>query len=254
MSYGARRVAEPDGGRHVVHRVGVDQDLDVWADRLADPLDHGDAPVLDLPLDLAIGVGRVLTEHRRAAGRDERIGLDRHRSPPDLANGVLDHLLDRLGVQEMGVERDVFADLAAEQLVDWHAERLSLDVPAGDVHAGDHRRDRAARTEVGVRPEHLVPERLDLGRVLALEQPVELAQGGGDGAVGDSARVGGDLAPAGKALVRLDLDEDVRCSARIAFWVFAAGFFWWPLDDPGSNAGDLHGKPRFGPLSQPPPL
>ena len=52
----------------------------------------------------------------------------------------------------------------------------------------DHGGHGAARPEVGVRPEHLVPERFDLRGVVALEQAVKLAERGGDGPVGDRRR------------------------------------------------------------------
>ena len=56
--------------------------------------------------------------------------------------GLLDHLGAGLGVGG-GEGRDAVAMLAAEQLVDRHAERLALDVVQGDVDRRDRR--RAAR-------------------------------------------------------------------------------------------------------------
>ena len=83
--------------------------------------------------------------------------------------------------------------------------------------------------------------------VLPLQQRVELAQHGADGAVGDRAGVGGDLAPAGQPLVRLDLDEDVlrpaALGARLALRVHDAGLRRRHLHDPRRDAPDLHPLP-----------
>jgi hypothetical protein len=130
---GGEALGEADGGGDVVEGVGVDEDLDIGADSLADGLDHGDAGVLDLAVDLAVEVVAV----DQVAGGHEGVGLDGAGAALDLGEGVLDHLLDGAGVLEVGVEGDGVADLAAEQAIDRDAEGLGGDVPAGDVDGAD---------------------------------------------------------------------------------------------------------------------
>ena len=140
----------------------------------------------------------------------ERIELQRGVAGVDDGPDLLHHAFvgAEVAAVRVGVEQDVVAHLAAEQLVDRLAQHLAADVPQRDVDAADHVGRGAARAGVGERAERLVPEPLDLRRVLADQQLVELADDARDSAVGDPGRRG-DLAPAGDALVGADLDEEV---------------------------------------------
>jgi hypothetical protein len=116
---------------------------------------------------------------------------------------VVDHPLT--GRRGVGEERHVVALLAAEQLVDRHAERLALDVVQGDVDRRDRGREDAAALEV-VRPVHLLPQRADVHRVLADQELAEVPDRGRDGLL--AAREP-RLAPADDPLVGLDLDDQL---------------------------------------------
>jgi hypothetical protein len=124
--------------------------------------------------------------------------------------GVLDERLDAAAALDVRVADDLVAGEAAEQLVDRDVERLALDVPEGDVDGGDGRGgDVAGREEAA--SEHLLPEALDLERVLADEERLEVLDGAGDGklAAGEAA-----FADAPDALVGVHDDEGVVALAR----------------------------------------
>ena len=106
-------------------------------------------------------------------------------------------------------ERDEVALLAAEQLVDRHAERLALDVVQRDVDGRDGGRQHAAALEV-VAAVHLLPERADGHRVRADQELPEVLDGADDRllAPGEAG-----LAPAVDALVGLDLDDELVADA-----------------------------------------
>ena len=126
----------------------------------------------------------------------------------------------------------------AEQLADRLAGALPLDVPERDVEAADRVDRDAAAADVVDAAVHLVPEPLDVVRVLA-EQ--ELAQ-----AVRDRVRAGGvdegrdgfwcrvDLADARQALVGVDQDDEVVLAA-VGDALVDSGL---PQDD-GLDIGDL---------------
>ena len=118
--------------------------------------------------------------------------------------GVLDQLWShrRRGGRE---KRDVVALLAAEELIDGHAERLALDVIQGNVDRRDGGRHHPAALEV-VRAVHLLPERADVHRVPADQELAEVADGALDRQL---ARGQAGLAPAVDALVGLDLDDEL---------------------------------------------
>src|SRR5690606_14889587 len=105
---------------------------------------------------------------------------------------------------------------------------LAADVPERDVDAAHAFDASAAAAHVGEAAEGLVPEPLDVGRVLALEYVADLAQHGAQGAIGEFRRRR-DLAPPGDALVGRDLEEQelppVRCAGP---------------DQPRFDAGDFH--------------
>ena len=107
-----------------------------------------------------------------------------------------------------GVSAQVVPALAAQQLVDGRVERLTLDVPQGDVQSGDAGKDHGAAV---LPPEggfvELVPDDLVVQRVHADDQlgkiPDHPGGGRGGGSVGQSG-----LAVAIDALVRIDAAED----------------------------------------------
>src|SRR5262249_7392525 len=113
-------------------------------------------------------------------------------------------LLGLLGV----VDADAVAGRAAQQAIDGRVPQFAGDVPQGHVDAGqgvDHER---ATANVAVGAEDLLPEMFRTRGVLAV---YEVEQRLGQGL--RYARVNSlDLAPAGDAVVRLDLEEDRRAS------------------------------------------
>ena len=136
---------------------------------------------------------------------------DRRSSPvrDQLAGPARWHHRPSALVAGRGEGRDAVALLAAEQLVDRHAERLALDVVEGDVDGGDRRLQHAAALEV-LAAIHLLPERADLHRVAADEELAIVLDRADHGllAAGQAA-----LAPAVDALVGLDLDEQLVAGA-----------------------------------------
>ena len=176
----------------VVGPADIDHDRGVRADRVADALDVGAVRLLGLaevlPAELEGGEARLLEAGRLLAG------LDAVR--PEEGGGV---------GADLGVGR------AAQEVAERAAERLALDVPEGDVDAADGVDHRAAAAIVDRGLVHLVPEALDVERVLADQ---DLAQADHD-RVGagrlddrlDDGRGGVGLADAGDALVGVDEDD-----------------------------------------------
>ena len=176
---------QPHGGRDVVVAVGVDQDLDRRADRLAHRGDDVDAQLLAGRRDLAGDVAGVIRPHLQ-----ERVGLERDVAGVDRPPGGGGVLLGRRAAcrePAVGVERHDVAEPAAEQVVDWPAERLALDVPERDVDPADDRGRQAARPQIGGLAEELVPDAVDVGRVLADDELLEPP----DGVADDQAAVAG---------------------------------------------------------------
>ena len=150
----------------------------------------------------------------------------------------LGHLLGRVRHQPRRVGADALVADGAEQLADRLARRLALEVPERDVEAADRVDRDAAPADVVDAAVHLVPEPLDVVRVLA-EQ--ELAQ-----AVRDRVRARGvdergdglgrrvDLADAGEPLVGVDQDDEVVLAA-VGDALVDSGL---PQDD-GLDIGDL---------------
>ena len=123
------------------------------------------------------------------------------------------HLGGRVGHQHRGVGAHPVAVRRAEQLVDRLAERLALDVPERDVEAADRVDRDPAPAEVDEAAVHLLPEPLDVERVLA-DQDVAQAHGNRVGARRLDERLDElgrrvDLADARDALVGVDPDDEV---------------------------------------------
>ena len=104
-----------------------------------------------------------------------------------------------------GEGRDAVALLAAEQLVDRHAQRLALDVVQRDVDGGNRRLQHAPAFEI-LAAIDLLPDPADLHRVAADEELAIVLDGAGHGLLATAQAA---LAPAGDALVGLDLDEQL---------------------------------------------
>ena len=208
----------------------VDQDFDVRPGDLANAGGELGGDLLALLAHAAVEIDVI-------GGADpvemrERIELQRGMPRIDDGADFLHHAFigAEIAAVRVRVEQDVVAHLAAEQLVDRLAQHLAANVPQRDVDAADHVGRRAARTGVGERAERLVPKPLDLRRVLADQQLVELADDARDGAVGDLRR-GRDLAPAGDAFIGADLHEEVFAPIRAC-----------RLHQPRHQLRDLHGS------------
>ena len=105
----------------------------------------------------------------------------------------------------------------AEQLADRLAERLPLDVPERDVDAADRvDRDSAAADEDDAAI-HLVPEPLDVERILTDQQPAEAVRDRVRARSADERRDGlgrrVDFADAGDPLVGVDQDDEIVLAA-----------------------------------------
>ena len=74
------------------------------------------------------------------------------------------------------VEDHLVPHLAAQQIIDRHAQRLALDVPQGDVDGRDGGREDALGREEAAPEEHL-PDVFGSHRVLADEQRLEMLDG-----------------------------------------------------------------------------
>ena len=133
------------------------------------------------------------------------------------------HLLGQVRPRAGGVEFQLVAHRAAEQVMDRLAAQLAEQVPQREVDAGDgvHHQPLAAVILGG--EVHLVPDLLDVGRVAPFEEAGEML-------LDD---VGGRLAAgrhreADRAVGRLDLDHqraehvDAEALARLAIFGIAA--------------------------------
>ena len=204
-----RDVAEP----------GVDHDLDAVAAGLAGG--GGEA-------DVVVGIA----SQRAPAELDRRVAQLAQRR-----HGLCD-LLGRVRHQPRRVRSNPLVLDGAEQLAHRLAERLPLDVPERDVDAADRvDRDPAAADEDHAAV-HLVPEPLDVERVLADQQLAQAVRDRmrGRGVHERRDRVGRrvDLADAGDPLVGVDQDDEIVLAA-VRNPLVHGGL---PQDD-GLDIGDL---------------
>ena len=153
----------------------------------------------------------------------------------------LGDLLCRVRHQPGGVRPDAVVVDGAEQLAHRLAEGLPLDVPEGDVDAADRvDRDPAAADEDDAAI-HLVPEPLDVERVLADQQLAEAVGNRVRARSADERRDGlgrrVDLTDAGDPLVRVDEDHEIVLAAVGDPLVHGR----LPQDD-GLDIGDLQAR------------
>ena len=198
--------AQPDRGRHVEPPMRVDQDFHLRPGDVADQAGQLGGDLLRLAAELAAEI--AIPAAARPFEMRERIELHRGVAGVDQRTDLLPHALrvGELALVRMTVEQDVVAHPPAEQLIDRHAQHLAADVPQRDVDAADAMARGAAASHVGEAAEHLVPDLLDVGRIVADQQVVELADDVRHHAVRDRCR-GGDLAPAGDTGVSRHFDE-----------------------------------------------
>src|SRR5262249_34825458 len=115
-----------------------------------------------------------------------------------------------LGCVAVAVDADAVAHLTAEQVPDRRSQRLPLDVPERHVDAG-HRpgADDAGHAMTHDGAEHLLPELLDMRRILADEHRREILH-----RALDAPRPAAALADPGDAGVGIDLDEEPVAAPR----------------------------------------
>src|SRR5215468_237830 len=124
------------------------------------------------------------------------------------------------------VDRDALAPRPAEQLIDWHAQRLAFDVEAGVENSGGGVLVETARYRARERIERGI-KAADRTRVLPDQELTHALDRGGDA----GASVFPELRPAGKPLIGADLQERIDLPTAIDMKFF--------------ELGDLHSAPRF---------
>ncbi len=163
---GLERVPEVGRLGRAEHRVRVEEQVDVVADREPQRLRR-----LDRLHDRRL---RIPVRQRVLVERGERAVAERRESLLEEPVRILDQLL-RGVAGEMPVDAHPLARRAAEEVVDRDAEPLPLEIPERDVDPGDRAHDHLPG-----RPEraahHLAPPVLDLRRVLPDEQVAEVVE------------------------------------------------------------------------------
>src|SRR5437016_3909015 len=200
-----------------IRAVGVDQQLDVRADRVADGLDAGDV--------LAHGHAADLHLYRASAHLD--VGF---------------HLFLELA-QTFAVLVIATGDIRghpvaepAEEFVQRHACDLGANVPQSDIDGADRAGGESATADNLGHP-HLVPQALDVDRILADQVVFQ----GFDGCLADQARAA--EADTRDVFVGLDLDD---AQARVGVGVLAITDRHPPRPAElfGGDARDLHKRLR----------
>jgi hypothetical protein len=108
------------------------------------------------------------------------------------------------------IDANAIAARPAQEAIDGHAPELAGDVPQGHVDGGQRVHHERAAADVAMGAVDFLPDVLDARRVLAVDQ----IEQDFDERLGDARIDALDLAPAGDAVVGLDLDEDGRLHAR----------------------------------------
>ena len=194
---GLERADDLECGVGVPPAVDVDGDLVIRPARRTHRLDlrHGAAQFLwrDLPIE---------------GGRAERVELATGES---LVNELLGASRQRLGSvgdalgPAVGVNPQRLADLAAQEVVDRHAELLANDVVEGRVDRADRGHHHTAHSVVVEGAIHPVPQLFDVPGPGADNDVAQVPDGGGDRL--DAGEVGA-FAPADEAVGRLDPHEE----------------------------------------------
>src|SRR4051794_34993317 len=191
--------------------------------------------------------GRELDVLRRVLAERSPAELDRGEALVAEPTDALAHLRRVVRHQHRGVRAHLVALLRAEQLAHRLALRLALDVPERDVDAADRVQRDPAAADVDQAAVHLLPEPLDVRRILTDEQVAE--------AVRDRVRArrlhqrahrlgrGVDLADAGDALVRVDEDDEIVLAA-VGDGVVERGL----AEDDRLHVSDLHRRPPRMPI------
>ena len=126
----------------------------------------------------------------------------------------------------VGVQAHAVAELAAEQLINGHAQRLADQIKQRDVDARQRRDDVPRQRAVeDVAASDFLEEHVPVHRVFADEQRLHVVQQQRDAAAAVNA-----LANARDALIRLDLDERVPAVTA---------------HDGGCQVGDFHDVLNF---------
>ena len=178
---------------------------------------HVDGDVVVRPARLA---DRLDQCHRLAQLRLGHLAVHRPaRERVELAAGVAlrDQLLRprRIGRRALldafrpavGVDAQALLHLAAEELVDRHAELLADEIVERDVDGADGGEHHPAHAVVVEEPVHPLPQLLDVPGALADDDRAQVADGGGDRL--DAGEVGA-FTPADQAVGGLDAAEQPR--------------------------------------------
>ena len=170
----------------------IEAEVDLVADRLAHGLELGNGGTDRPPRLQQFAVLRQPPAHefpallrRLQAGVDQRLDL---------------HSLAAV----VRIADDLVADLAAQQIVDRHAQRLALDIPQRHVDGGNGRGLNALSRKESA-PVELLPDVLGVERALSDQQRFEVLQGADHGQfpAGESR-----LTHAIDTLVRVDHEEE----------------------------------------------
>src|SRR5262245_61705804 len=121
------------------------------------------------------------------------------------------------------VDRDALADCPAEQLIDWHAQRLALDGEAGVENSAGGIRIEARRYGAGERIEGGV-EAADRAWVFPNQQLAHAVDRGSDA----GATMFPELRPAGHALIGADLEKRVDLPPAIDMKLVKLGYLHFP--------------------------
>ena len=224
------RARQGDGGGQVEVTVAINSQVNFKADGFADAFDQTD------DMGHLLGADSPIVGIKLAAPGVVDIELDRaiafgHRFQRLIAEGSRAVFFAEVAI---GIETDLIAELAAEQLVDRHAQRLAHDVMQSVIDAGEGEdQRRVARAAITPSPAQLLIDEVDVEWVFADDQVAQSQDGGFGGEAGESGTARVALARAGDAFVGVDADEGPNAAAAIGFL---------PADDTSLHVGDFHFK------------
>lgn len=111
------------------------------------------------------------------------------------------------------VQFDAVPDRAAQQIVDRLVKSFATDVPQRNVDTTDGVGRCTPRTHVGESSEDLVPDFLDLDRVVSFDHGSQFPENGADCPVGHRVR-SGHFSPTGNTLVGLHFSTNMYSPGR----------------------------------------